>query len=94
MALFKYFAGLRSEILEVVSGVQNAEASLFWDNTTPNFITRGKLEKLLRKNLNSVSSFGLYVVTRHSGCPNPRHGEYPTSNSYGLTIPYATSPPD
>lgn len=88
MESFKYFADLRSDILEVISGVQNAEARLFWDNTTPNYITRGRLEKLFQKYLSTASSFGLYVVTRHTDCPNPKHREYPTNNNYGLVIPY------
>lgn len=35
--------------------------------------------------------FGVYVVTRHSSCPNKQHNknfDYPTSNNFGLDIKY------
>ena len=88
MDSFKYLSSLRAEILEVVTGVENSGWSLFWDNTTPNWSTKMKLEKLYARYLNEAAKFGLYIVTRHCDCPNPRHTDYPTSNSYGLDIYY------
>ena len=46
MDSFKYLSSLRAEILEVVTVVENSGWSLFWDNTTPNWSTKMKLEKL------------------------------------------------
>jgi hypothetical protein len=91
MTLFHYYVALRGEILEIVSGLENSGHSLFWDNTTPNFVTKGRLEKLFAKYLASAKEFGVLVVTRHCDCPNPSHSENPTSNRYGLDIPYRSS---
>lgn len=51
MKIFEYYASLRSEILEVVTGVENSGWSLFWDDTTPNYVTKRKLEELYKKYL-------------------------------------------
>lgn len=91
MSLFDYYVALRSEILEIVTGVENSSQGFSWDNTTPNFVTKKVLEELFTKYLAAAKEFGLLVVIRHCTCPNPSHGEYPTSNSYGLDIPYRSS---
>lgn len=91
MSLFDYYVALRSEILEIVTGVENSAHSLFWDNTTPNYVTKSRLKKLFTKYLAAAKDFGLLVVIRHGDCPNPSHSEYPTSNSYGLNIPYRSA---
>lgn len=91
MMLFKYFANLRLEILEIISGVENADQSLSWDNTTPNYITKKRLKQIYSEYLSAASIFGLYIVTRHTECQNPIHGEYPTSNGYGLAISYRSN---
>lgn len=91
MEPFKYFADLRFKILETISGVENADHSLFWDNTIPNYITKNKLEDIYSEYLSAASSFGLYIVCRHIECQNPMHGEYPTSNNYGLSIPFGSN---
>ncbi len=88
MGIFEYYSSLRSEILEVVTGVENSGCALFWDDTTPNWSTKSKLQTLYDKYLKESTRFGLYVITRHCDCPNPKHLEYPTSNSYGLDIGY------
>jgi hypothetical protein len=88
MEYFEYYTALRSEILEIISGVENASHSFAWDNTTPNWVSKGTLEKLFSKYLNAARNFGLYVVTRHTECQNLNHGFYPTSNNYGFSIPY------
>jgi hypothetical protein len=91
MSLFDYYVTLRSDILEIVTGVENSAHSLFWDNTTPNYVTKNCLKRLFSKYLATAKTFGLLVVLRHCDCPNPSHGEYPTNNSYGLHIPYQSA---
>ncbi|MCF6255516.1 MAG: hypothetical protein L3J98_12240 [Gammaproteobacteria bacterium] len=91
MRIFKYYTSLRAEILEVVTGVENSGWSLFWDETTPNCVTKNRLEKLYQRCLGEAKDYGLYVVTRHCGCTNPKHSEYPVSNEYGLEIIYKDS---
>jgi len=86
MSIFNYYASLRSEILEIVTGVENSGSSLFWDETTPNWVTKDKLENLYKKYLNKAKDYGLYVVTMHSDCPNPKHSGYPISNDYGIGV--------
>ena len=88
MKIFEYYASLRAEVLEVITGIENSGWSLFWDNTTPNYVTKRKLEELYNKYLGVARGFGLYVVTRHCDCPNPRHSGYPTNNTYDLEISY------
>lgn len=88
MSLFEYYVALRSEILEIVTGVENSAHSLFWDNTTPNYVTKNRLKDLFTKYVGAAKEFGLLVVIRHGNCGNRAHKEYPTSNSYGLHIPY------
>lgn len=88
MSIFEYYASLRAEILKIVTGVENSNWSLFWDNTTPNYVTKRKLEELYKKYLAEAKKFGLYVVTRHCDCPNPKHPDYPASNGYGFAITY------
>lgn len=85
---FKYFLDLRSEILEIISGVKNSGGGIQWDDSTPNYIIKGRLENLLRNHLKGAREFGIYIVTRHSNCQNPKHVDYPTSNTYGLNIPH------
>lgn len=91
MKTFDYYTSLRSEILEVITGVENSGGSLFWDETTPNIVTKHKLIDLYAEYLSKAKAFGLYVVTRHCDCPNPKHGFYPVSNQYGLQIEYQDS---
>lgn len=91
MNLFEYYVALRGDILRIVTGVENSAHSLFWDNTTPNNITKGRLEKLHEKYLAAAREFGLFMVTRHCDCPNPNHATYPISNRYGLDISYRGS---
>lgn len=92
MNIFEYYASLRADILEIITGVENSGWSLFWDETTPNYITKANLETLYKKYLKGAREFGLYVVTRHCDCPNPKHHDcqegYPVQNDYGLTITY------
>lgn len=86
MNLFEYYAGLRSEILDVIAGVQRSGYSLFRDNTIPNGITRKRLQELCAKYIKAAKEFGLLVVTIHCECPNPAHVGSLISNRYGLDI--------
>jgi len=91
MDILKYCVSLRSELLEVVSGVENSGYSFSWDTTTPNWATKTKLEKLYKRYLMLASRYGLYVVTIHSPCGSSTHPENPgyiTENDYGLDIAY------
>ena len=92
MKTFKYFASLRKELLKVITGVENSGYSLFWDESTPNWITKNRLETIFDKYLLLSQKYGLYIVTRHCNCHNPKHGydgdEYPITNRYGLNIKY------
>ena len=64
MKIFEYYASLRSEILEVVTGVENSGWSLFWDDTTPNYVTKRKLEELYRKLKNARKKYMEEVVSK------------------------------
>ena len=96
MNTLEYYANLRSEIIEVLSGVKNANCNIGWDNTTPNFLIRRALREIHNKYLKlATDNFGIYVVTRHSDCNQKNHYKiddgYPTSNNYGLDIKYINS---
>lgn len=88
MKIFDFYVGLREEILRQISGVENANGYLGWDDTTPNWITKDRLESLLEKYVLLAREFGVYIVTRYANCANPKHEWYPTTNRYGISIPY------
>lgn len=88
MSTFEYYASLRADILEVITGVEDSGVDLYWDDTTPNYVTKGKLGEIYKKYLAEAEKFGLYVVTRHCDCPNSNHSGYSMSNIYGLEVTY------
>lgn len=88
MTLIEFYAGIRKEILERISGVANSNGYISWDNTTPNYVTKSRLESLHSKYFDLAKQFGVYVVTRYSSCSNPKHEGYPTEDRYGLRITY------
>lgn len=88
MNINQFYISMRQNLLEIISGVKNAEWSLFWDNTTSNYSTKLKLEKLLKTYRHQATAWGLFIVTRHCDCPNSNHAGYLTSNDYGLSISY------
>lgn len=88
MDAFEFYVSLRQDILKIISGVENANGYWGWDDTTPNWVTKNRLETLLEKYVLLAKELGLYVVTRYATCANPRHEWYPTTNRYGITIPY------
>ena len=84
-----FLVGLRKNVLTAITGIENAEFGLNWDNTTPNSTTRRRLQEILRKALMASSAFGVYVVTRHTDCGRSGHKyDYAMSNPYGLDISY------
>lgn len=88
MNRFDYYSNLRSSLIEIISGVENSNGSIFWDNTQPNWKTKNKIDKVLKENLMRARDFGLLVVTRHLDCENKHHSGYPISNDYGIKIEY------
>lgn len=93
MNLEKYCIALRAELLSLITGIKNSGFSLFWDNTTPNYVTRKKLENVYNQYLQQASLFGLFLVTRHCDCHRDTHyknkdHDYIISNNYGLDISY------
>lgn len=89
MDLLTYYVSLRKDMISEITAVKNAEFSLFWDDTKPNYRTRSDLERILAKYVKHAQAFGLYVVTRHCYCENAgQHDDYPVDNRYGLTIVY------
>ncbi|AXL68690.1 hypothetical protein KUT41_26715 [Pseudomonas aeruginosa] len=88
MTLFKFYSNLRKEILREISGVENSNGYLSWDNTTPNYIIKSRLKSILDRYIDAAREFGVYVITRYSDCSKPTHDGYPTENRYGLNIQY------
>jgi hypothetical protein len=88
MKLIEFYAGIRKEILELISGLANSNGYISWDNTTPNYVTRSRLESHRSKYIDIAKQFGVYVVTRYSSCSNLKHEGYPTEDRYGLGIIY------
>lgn len=92
--IWDYFVGLRQDLLTATTGIQNAGFSLYWDNTTPNFSTRRRLNAILERHVREARKFGLLVVTRHTDCGRRGHNRkadqygYLTTNAYGMDIPY------
>lgn len=92
--LWNYLVGLRRELLTAITGIEDAGFSLFWDNTTTNYVTRRRLNAILKGHISEARKFGILIVTRHTDCGRrghyrnaDQHG-YITSNAYGLDIPY------
>ena len=83
-----FFVALRKEILGTITGIQNAGSDLHWDNTTPNYVTKGRLKEIRDAGVREAAAFGVYVVTRHSACGRNGHREYLMTDSYGLGVTY------
>ena len=81
-AAWNYLVDLRREILSAISGIENADGHLWWDDSTPNYVTRSKLRKVLDKAIQDASQFGIYVVTRHTDCGRRSHGRMSDDNGY------------
>ena len=91
MSLKSFCIDLRKEIIALISGINNAGYSLYWDNTTPNYATRRKLHNVFLKYTELASKYGIIYITRHT-CSNKEHKKvddyYLVTNPYGLDISY------
>ena len=89
-----YFVSLRQEIINATTGIVDAGFSLYWDDTTPNYITRRQLSSMFDRRTQEAAKFGVLVITRHSDCGRRGHNSktdqhgYLTTNTYGIDIPY------
>ena len=88
MDQFEYLINLRRELIKQIGVIEDSRHSLWWDDTTSNYTTRGYLSDILQRYTDLAATHGILIVTRHCDCPNKRHPEYPTSNQYGYSIPY------
>ncbi|WP_236182891.1 hypothetical protein [Pseudomonas sputi] len=88
MTTLKFYLSLREEILKNISGVENSHEYYSWDDTSPNWLTKSRLDSLLEKYILIARNLGVYIVTRYANCDNPKHEWYPTTNRYGIKIPY------
>ncbi|WP_155943645.1 hypothetical protein [Zestomonas thermotolerans] len=88
MTLFEFYTNLRKDVLKQISGVEDSNGYFSWDNTTPNYLIKIRLESLLADYIVKAKEFGIYVVTRYARCARSAHEGYPTENRYGLDIPY------
>lgn len=80
---------LRAAVTAAVSGVRDANGSLFWDDTRPNYLTKTNLERLFGEAKAVAANFGVFVVNRHSPCGSKRHGEdYLLEPLAGETVAY------
>lgn len=85
---WNYLVALRRDVLVAVGGIANAESYLPWDNTTPNSTTRLLLQRILRHAIRDASAFGVYVVTRHTGCERRGHYKVADAHGYVWSDPY------
>lgn len=84
-----YLAHVREAVTSAVSGVQDANCSLFWDDTRPNHLTKANLALLFEEAKRGAASFGVFVVNRHAPCGSRRHGEaYLLESISGETMSY------
>lgn len=85
---WEYVVALRRDILAAISGIDNAGSYLWWDNTTPNSTTRYRLREILQNAVRDASTFGVYVVTRHTDCGRRSHEKVSDDHGYVWTDPY------
>ncbi len=95
MDVTRYCISLRQELIVLVTGIHDAGFSLYWDNTTPNYVTKRKLQQVYDRYLKQAADFGLYLVTRHADCSYKNHNaktdgesDYVMSDEYGLNVSY------
>jgi hypothetical protein len=95
MDITQYCICLRKELVILVTGIHDAGFSLYWDNTTPNYVTKRKLQQVYNHYLKQAADSGLYLVTRHASCSYKNHNsmtdgetDYVLSDEYGLNASY------
>jgi hypothetical protein len=79
---------LRRDLLAIINGIEDAEPTLWWDDTTPNFRTRSRLRAVVEAAIQAAPKFGVYVVTRHSSCGRRAHSKASDDNDYVWSDPY------
>jgi hypothetical protein len=87
-AEWEYMVALRRDIMAAMNGIANADSYLWWDNTTPNSTTRGRLKKVLQTAIRQAAPFGIYVVTRHADCGRRSHDKTADAHGYVWTDVY------
>lgn len=50
MKLVNFYQNLRNQMLDAISGIENSDIYSEWDTTTPNRVTRAKLDKISTDN--------------------------------------------
>lgn len=89
MKLFNFYVSLRKELLEQISGVNDAYMWSAWNDKSPNWLTKKNISILFEKYLDIAKSYGIYTITRHSSCGNSLHKKhYYISNEAGLKLDY------
>ena len=73
MKIIDLLIEMRSDLLSIIRGVENANVFFTWDTTAPNSTTRLRLNRFLEKYLLAAENFGVYYVTRHTSCPRSEH---------------------
>lgn len=96
MSLLEFYVKLRRDIIAIIGGVEDSGHSYHWDNTTPNYITKSRLETLFEKTVDKSGIFGLHCINRHLDCGNPSHHEcgpngYAMDSIVGENISYGDS---
>lgn len=73
MKAIDFYIDIRAEIIEVLSGIENADPSLFFDSTKANSQIRAELKKIFNKYLGIAHEFDVVAFYRYHGCSNKRH---------------------
>lgn len=88
-SILEFYVNYRSEIINVIGGVENASSYLYWDNTTPNFSTKRELSAIYEKYIKNSEAFGIHMLDRHCECGNIKHYEI---NPDGYVMDYPADP--
>lgn len=73
MDTLDYYADLRAELLTILRGVHSADSLMWWDDTSPNWLTKRKLNDVFKKYVQLAKPLGIHFLTRHNACGNPKH---------------------
>lgn len=76
MSIRDFCIDLRADLIEILSGVRNANPYLFFDNTKSNWQIKRDLELTLSSKLDEAKKFGIEIFYRYISCSNKRHRDY------------------
>lgn len=76
MKFIDFLILLRHDILDACSVVKDSQGGWQWGRERTNAETRKLLQSLLDKHIHSAEKWGIYVVNRHTECPNKNHSGY------------------